>query len=177
MWPPLFQFSVRKWFKMTKYWRKSSNRCKKVACTFSQSVCTSAQVHVHKHYKLTQGTKPEIFWKDHEDLTSFGWHIEVCYPVTQKVKGGRGLVGLVSIHWTLLNNFNFLYHPQILQCLKTIAKYRNMHISLCALHSYACTYNSQKCKNHYEYTLDPTEQLSFSSSSTNSALFKGFWQI
>ena len=29
--------------------------------------------------------------------------------------------------WTLLSNFHFLHHPQILTCLEAIAKYRNMH--------------------------------------------------
>ena len=41
--------------------------------------------------------------------------------------------------WTLLNNFNFLHHPQILPCLKAINKYRNVHTylhMLCTL--YVC---------------------------------------
>ena len=45
------------------------------------------------------------------------------------------------IHWILLSKFNFLHHPQILNCLKSIAKYRNMHARLCALHLHACTYH------------------------------------
>ena len=34
---------------------------------------------------------------------------------------------VVSIHRTLLSNFHFLHHPQILHCLEAIAKYRNVH--------------------------------------------------
>ena len=49
---------------------------------------------------------------------------------------------VVSIHWTLLSNFHFLHHPQILHCLKAIEKYRNMHAHLCTWSSYACTYTS-----------------------------------
>ena len=36
---------------------------------------------------------------------------------------------IVSIHWTLLSNFNFLHHPQIMFCLKAIDKYRNVHMA------------------------------------------------
>ena len=52
----------------------------------------------------------------------------------------------VSIHWTLLSNFNFLHYSQILHCLKTIAKLRNMHARLFALCSHACIYYSTSAK-------------------------------
>ena len=48
----------------------------------------------------------------------------------------------VSKHSTILSNFNFLHHSQILHCLKAITKYKNMHACLCALRSHACTYHS-----------------------------------
>ena len=52
----------------------------------------------------------------------------------------------VSIHWTLLSNFNFLQHLQIRHCFKAITKYGNMHAHLCALYSHACTYCSRSGK-------------------------------
>ena len=80
---------------------------------------------------------------------------------------------ILSIHWTLLSNFNFLCHPQILHCLKAMDKYRNIHALLCALCSHACTNPSRRLK----HTLDPSKQISFSSSSTNSALFKSYYHL
>ena len=46
---------------------------------------------------------------------------------------------VVRIQWTLLSNFHFLHHPQILHCLKAITKYKNVHAHLCALCLHACT--------------------------------------
>ena len=48
----------------------------------------------------------------------------------------------VRIHKTLSSTFNFLHCSQILCCLKTIAKYRNVHASLCTLCLHACKYCS-----------------------------------
>ena len=53
---------------------------------------------------------------------------------------------VVSKYWTLLSNFCLLHHPKVLHCLKTIAKYRNMHACLCTLHLHACTYRSKSVK-------------------------------
>ena len=53
---------------------------------------------------------------------------------------------IVSIHWTLLSNINFLHRPQILHCFKAIKKYRNAHAHLCAWCSHACSYHSRILK-------------------------------
>ena len=55
----------------------------KVVCTFASVVL--ACMHVEKHYLSTQETNPEIHWKFSEDLTSFGWDIEVQNSKEQKV--------------------------------------------------------------------------------------------
>ena len=49
---------------------------------------------------------------------------------------------IVSIHWTILSNFHFLHHLQILNNLIAITKYRNMHTCLHALHVRASRYCS-----------------------------------
>ena len=48
-----------------------------------------------------------------------------------------------SIHWTLLSNFLFLDHPQIVNCLKAITKYWNVHAHLHMLRMRACTICSE----------------------------------
>ena len=79
-----------------------------------------------------------------------------------------------SIHSTLLSNFHFLHRQQILHCLKAIAKYRNIYAYIVL----ACMHISlKKCKNFFEFTLNPPGQLSFSSWPPNSALFKSYSQI
>ena len=62
-----------------KHTKKNEKKVTKVACTFSRNVCARSHVHAHKHYKSTQETNPDICWNFYEDLTSFGWDIEVCY--------------------------------------------------------------------------------------------------
>ena len=53
-----------------------------------------------------------------------------------------------SIHGIFLsNNVNFLPQPQILYCLKANAKYKNLHVHLCALHLHVCTYCSRRTTN------------------------------
>ena len=53
---------------------------------------------------------------------------------------------LYSIYSTLLRNFHFLHSYQILHCLKTIAKYRNVNACLFALCLHAYTYCSRSAK-------------------------------
>ena len=77
---------------------------------------------------------------------------------------------VVSIHWNILSNFHFLYHSQILHCLKLLKNIETcMHINahFTRMHAHI---------NHCEYTLDPPEQLSFSSSYPNYAVIKSYWQ-
>ena len=45
----------------------------------------------------------------------------------------------LRIHWTLLSNFHFLHHPQIMHCLKAIAKYGNMPVYANCAHMHAHT--------------------------------------
>ena len=48
---------------------------------------------------------------------------------------------IVSIHWTLTSNFNFIHHHQILHLLKAITKFGNVHACLRMLGAHACTYH------------------------------------
>ena len=43
---------------------------------------------------------------------------------------------IVNIHWTILSNFDFPHHPQIMHSLKAITKYRNMHAHCACIHAH-----------------------------------------
>ena len=110
-------------------------------------------VHIYAYLELAGATCPSfqpirgVWWAFSPTL----WVFELVPTAFESAKI------VMSIHWTLPSNFIFLHHSQILHSLKTIAKYRNVHACLCTLRSHICTYGI--C----EYTLDPPEQLSFSS--------------
>ena len=95
------------------------------ACIFIR--ISLACMHIYPH-----------FARMHAHLSTFSLH--ACTYSCRRAKI------VVSICWTLLSHFNFLHHPQILPCLKSITQYRKLHVHLCAICSHACTYYSRSAK-------------------------------
>ncbi len=120
-------------------------------CTLLLHACKyrsrSAKIIVSIHYTILSHFNflhhPQILFSSKSNVKYRNLHVHICkLHLHACTYCSRSTKIIVSIHWFILSNFNFLNHPKIMHCLKAIAKYRSVHAHFCALPWHACTYEA-----------------------------------
>ena len=92
-----FNFSQGRHQSDKKTWQKRSQKCTKVACTFSCTVRAGGQVSWPKQFKTAWDTKLHICWKFGEVRTSFGRAMDTWKKVLLLSKADRQTNRCISI--------------------------------------------------------------------------------